>query len=117
VAFKATKNPEAAYKWIEWLSAPENMVAFNLGTPSEPGTLLPPKQSLLDDPSLYVNRPYLQASKDSMTCAYVPQADQPNYFKAEEILNEYLGKAFYGEISGAEAVKQAAQEAEPALKE
>ena len=117
VAFKATKNPEAAFKWIEWLSAPENMIGYNLGDPSAPGTLLPPKQSLLDDPSLYEGRPYLQASKESMSCAYVPTADQPNFFKAEEILNEYLGQAFYGEISGSEAVTQAAQEAEPALKE
>ena len=117
VEFKATKNPDAAFKWIEWLSAPENMVAFNLGTPEEPGTLLPPRKSLLDNPSLYVNRPYLQASKDSMACAYVPAADQPNYYKAEEILNEKLGEAFYGNISGSDAVKQAATEGETALKE
>ena len=121
VAFKATKNPEAAFKWIEWLSAPENMLGYNLGNPSEPGTLLPPKQSLLDDDSLYENRPYLQASKDSMACALVspqsPEADQPNYFKAEEILNEYLGRSFYGEITGSEAVSQSAPEAEAAMKE
>jgi hypothetical protein len=56
-----------------------------------------------------------------MACALVsPQsadADQPNYFKAEEILNEYLGKAFYGEIKGSEAVSQSAPEAEAAMKE
>lgn len=117
VAFKAAKNPDAAFKWIEWLSAPENMVAFNLGTPEEPGTLLPPRKSLLDNPALYENRPYLQASKDSMDCAYVPAADQPNYYKAEEILTEYLGKAFYGEVDGKTAVTESATEAEAALKE
>lgn len=117
VIFKAARNPEAAYKWIEWLSSPENMVGYNLGNPDEPGTLLPPKTSLLDDPSLYENRPYLQSSKDSMECAYVPAADQPNYFMAEEILTEYLGQAFYGEISGAEAVQQAAVEAEALLQD
>jgi ABC-type glycerol-3-phosphate transport system substrate-binding protein len=115
VVFKASKNPEAAYKWVEWLSAPQNMIGYNLGNPSEPGTLLPPKTSLLDEPSLYENRPYLQASKDSMECAYVPTADQPNFFMAEEILTEYLGQAFYGEITGAEAVQQAAEEAEAVL--
>ncbi|HEX2992627.1 MAG TPA: extracellular solute-binding protein [Anaerolineales bacterium] len=117
VVFKASKNPEAAYKWIEWLSAPQNMIGYNLGNPSEPGTLLPPKTSLLEDETLYENRPYLQASKDSMDCAYVPTADQPNYFMAEEILTEYLGQAFYGEITGAEAVQQAAEEAEAVLQE
>jgi ABC-type glycerol-3-phosphate transport system substrate-binding protein len=93
------------------------MVGYNLGNPDEPGTLLPPKTSLLEDDSLYENRPYLQASKDSMDCAYVPDADQPNYWRAEEILTEYLGQAFYGEITGAEAVQQAAEEAEAALQE
>jgi ABC-type glycerol-3-phosphate transport system substrate-binding protein len=117
VVFKASKNPEAAYKWIEWLSAPQNMIGYNLGNPNEPGTLLPPKTSLLNDDTLYENRPYLQASKDSMDCAYVPDADQPNYFMAEEILTEYLGQAFYGEISGAEAVQLAAEEAEAELKD
>ena len=117
VVFKGSKNPEAAYKWIEWLSSPQNMVAYNLGNPDEPGTLLPPKTSLLDDPTLYENRPYLQGFKDNMKCAFVPTADQPNYFKAEEILTEYLGRAFYGEISGTEAVQQSAKEAEAALKE
>ncbi|HEY3475285.1 MAG TPA: extracellular solute-binding protein, partial [Anaerolineales bacterium] len=117
VIFRDTPHPEAAFKWIEWLSAPQNMVGYNLGNPSEPGTLLPPKTSLLEDPTLYENRPYLQSSKDSMECAYVPDADQPNYWKAEEILTEYLGQAFYGEISGSEAVTQAAVEAEAALQE
>jgi hypothetical protein len=50
-----------------------------------------------------------------MECAYVPTADQPNYFAAEEILTEYLGQAFYGELSGTEAVQQAAVEAEAVL--
>lgn len=117
VAFKATEHPEAAFKWIEWLSAPQNMVGYNLGNPGEPGTLLPPRTSLLEDPSLYENRPYLQISKESMECAYVPDVDQPNYFLAEEILTEYLGQAFYGEITGSEAVMQAAEEAEAALAE
>ena len=79
--------------------------------------MLPPNQSLLDDDTLYENRPYLQASKDSMDCGYVPDADQPNFFMAEEILTEYLGQAFYGEITGAEAVQQAAEEAEAVLQE
>ncbi|HET9588742.1 MAG TPA: hypothetical protein VFO91_08125, partial [Anaerolineales bacterium] len=96
---------------------PQNMVGYNLGNPGEPGTLLPPRTSLLEDPSLYENRPYLQISKESMECAYVPDVDQPNYFLAEEILTEYLGQAFYGEITGSEAVMQAAEEAEAALAE
>ncbi len=112
VVFKATKNPDAAFKWIEFLSSPQNMVGYNLGEPDQPGTLLPPRQSLLDDPALYQSRPYMTGFKDNMKCAYVPPADQPAYYDMEQILNEYLGKAFYGEIDGATAVIEAAKEAE-----
>jgi ABC-type glycerol-3-phosphate transport system substrate-binding protein len=117
VIFRDSPNPEAAYKWIEFLSAPENMVAYNLGTPDYPGTLLPPRTSLLEDPVLYETRPYMQGFKDNMECAYVPEADQPNYFEAETILTEYLGQAFYGEIDGATAVQEAAVEGEAVLAE
>jgi multiple sugar transport system substrate-binding protein len=117
VVFKGSKNPEASYKWIEWLSAPQNMIGYNLGNPDEPGTLLPPRTSLVEDPSLYENRPYLEGFKDNMKCAYVPAADQPDYYEAEEILTEYLGQAFYGEIDGKTAVIEAAKEAEAALAE
>ena len=117
VIFRNTDNPEAAFKWIEFLSAPENMVEYNLGTPDYPGTLLPPRQSLLDDPVLYESRPYMAGFKDNMACAYVPAADQPRYFEIEQILGEYLGQAFYGEIDGATAVTESAAEAEAMLAE
>jgi multiple sugar transport system substrate-binding protein len=116
VVFKATKHPEAAYKWVEWVSAPEHMVGYNLGEPDAPGTLLPPRQSLLDQASLYENRPYMQGFKENMGCAFLESVDQPNYYKAEEILTEYLGKAFYGEIDAKTAMTQSATEAEAALK-
>ncbi|HEX9617144.1 MAG TPA: extracellular solute-binding protein [Anaerolineales bacterium] len=117
VIFRGTKNPEAAFKWIEFLSAPENMVEYNLGTPDYPGTLLPPRTSLLEDPTLYESRPYMAGFKDNMECAYVPAADQPQYFEIEQILGEYLGQAFYGEIDGATAVIESAKEAEALLAE
>lgn len=117
VIFKATDHPEAAFKWIEWLSAPDNMIGYNLGNPDEPGTLLPPRTSLVEDPSLYENRPYLEGFKENMECAFVPEADQPDYFEAEEILTEYLGRAFYGEIDAKTAVIEAAEEAEAALEQ
>jgi multiple sugar transport system substrate-binding protein len=117
VIFRGTDNPEAAYKWIEFLAAPENMVEYNLGTPDYPGTLLPPRQSLLDDPVLYEDRPYMTGFKDNMQCAFVMSADQPLYYEIEQILGEYLGQAFYGEIDGATAVIQSAAEAEALLAE
>ena len=117
VVFKASKNPEAAFKWIEFLSAPENMLGYNLGTTEEPGTLLPPRNSLLDDPSLYENRDYLLGFQENMQCAYVPTADQPRYYEIEQILTEYLAQAFYGQIDGKTAVIESAKEAEALLQQ
>jgi multiple sugar transport system substrate-binding protein len=117
VIFEGSQNKEAAYKWIEFVSAPDNMIELNVGTPDYPSALLPPRQSLLDDPTLYETRPYMQGFKDNLDCAYVPKADQPNYYEAEQILGEALGRAFYGEIDGKTAVIESAKEAEAKLKE
>jgi hypothetical protein len=59
----------------------------------------------------------MQGFKDNLECAYVPEADQPNYYEAEQILGEALGRAFYGEIDGKTAVIESAQEAEAKLQE
>jgi len=113
----SSKNKEAAYKWIEFVSAPDHMIELNVGTPDYPSALLPPRQSLLDDPTLYETRPYMQGFKDNLKCAYVPAADQPRYYEAQQILGEALGRAFYGEIDGKTAVIESAKEAEAKLKE
>ena len=115
VIFKASKNAEAAWKWIEFVSAPDHMIALNLGTPDYPSALLPPRQSLLNDKTLYETRPYMQGFKDNMACAFVLGVDQPRYYDIEQILGEYLAKAFYKEVDGATAVKESAKEAETLL--
>jgi multiple sugar transport system substrate-binding protein len=117
VVFSASKNPEAAYKWIEFVSAPQNMLVLNLGTPENPGTLLPPRQSLLNDPKITEGRPYMQGFIDSMKSAYVSDVVQPRFGEIEPILFGYLNKAFYGEMDGATAVKKAAEEANALLKQ
>jgi multiple sugar transport system substrate-binding protein len=118
VVFSGSKNPEAAYKWIEFVSAPENMAVLNLGTPEYPATLLPPRISLLEDPTLFENRDFLQGFADNMKCAVVDTVVQPKYYLVEEALTEYLGRAMYGEFpDGATAIKEAAIAAEAALKE
>lgn len=118
VVFSGSENQEAAYKWIEFVSAPQNMALLNVGTPENPATLLPPRVSLLEDPSLFENRPFLQGFADNMQCAIVSDVVQPKFYLVEETLNEYLGRAFYGEFpDGASAVLEAAPEAEAALEE
>src|SRR5215216_2346092 len=117
VIFEGSKNKEAAYKWLEFISAPDHMIELNVGTPDYPSALLPPRQSLLDDPTLYETRPYMQGFKDNLQCAYVPEADQPRFYEAQQILGEALGHAFYGEIDGKTAVIESAKEAEALLKQ
>ena len=115
IIFNASDNPDAAYKWVEFVSAPDHMLELNVGTPDYPSALLPPRQSLLDDPTLYETRPYMQGFKDNMACAYVPNVDQPRYYDLQQFLGEDLGRAFYGEIDGKTAVIESAQEAEEFL--
>ena len=116
VVFKGSKNPEAAYKWIEFVSAPDNMRLLNLGTPDAPATLLPPRLSLLNDPRTFETNPILKGFAENMQCAVVSDVVQEKYGEMEAILNEYLGRAIYGEMDGATAVDQAAAEAQDLVK-
>lgn len=116
VVFDASKNKEAAYKWLEFVSSPENMAVLNLGTPENPATLLPPRLSLLNDPATYEGRPFLKGFAENMQCAVVSDVVQPRYGEMEQFLNDYLGQAFYGEFDGATAVIESAKEAEAILK-
>jgi ABC-type glycerol-3-phosphate transport system substrate-binding protein len=117
VIFNDSEHPEAAYKWIEFVSSPENMAILNQGTPENPATLLPPRISLLEDPALYENRDFMRGFADNMQCAVVSDVVQPRYYEMEQFLNEDLGRAFYGEIDGATAVIESAEEAEAILEQ
>ena len=50
-----------------------------------------------------------------MQCAVVSTVVQPRYGEMEQYLTDYLGEAMYGDIDGATAVQQAAEEAEAIL--
>ncbi len=117
VVFDQSKNKEAAWKWIEFLSAPQNMAAWNLGTPDNPGSLLPPRTSLLEDPDAFKNNESLQGFADLMECGVTNAAPNENWGQAEELLNEQLGKAIFGEIDAATALDTAAEEGQPELAE
>jgi ABC-type glycerol-3-phosphate transport system substrate-binding protein len=112
VIFQGSKNHDAAWKWIEFLSAPEHMRMINLGTPEAPTTLLPPRTSLLNDPATYEANPVMRGFADAMGCAVEFTTTQERWGEMETFLNEALGAAFYGEMSATDAVIQSAQEAE-----
>jgi multiple sugar transport system substrate-binding protein len=118
VVFEGSQNKEAAYKWIEFVSAPHNMQELNMGSEESPTTLLPPRTSLLESDELYENREFMRGFAEDMNCAIVSTVVQPDYYLAEEVLNEHLARAMYGEFpDGASAVTAAAEEAEAALAE
>lgn len=112
VIFQGSKNHDAAWKWIEFLSVPEHMAMINLGTPEAPATLLPPRVSLLNDPATYEANPVMRGFADAMECAVEFTTTQEKWGEMETFLNEALGAAFYGETSASDAVIQSAQEAE-----
>jgi multiple sugar transport system substrate-binding protein len=110
IVLEGTQNADAAWLWIEFLSRPENMKTWTIGSPTS--TLLPPRQSILESPDLAEGKPFLQGFADDMGCAVVSNIEQPKFPEVETLLNEKLGEAMFGEISAEEAVMQAAEEGE-----
>jgi multiple sugar transport system substrate-binding protein len=113
VVSSQSKNKDASWLWIEFLSRPENMKLWTYGTPT--ATLLPPRQSLLSDPELGRFNPWLKGFADQMKCAVNETTTNPNWGQASDALNTELGKAIYGEQSATEALNKAAQKGQTLL--
>jgi multiple sugar transport system substrate-binding protein len=111
--FSAGKNQDAAWKWIEFLTRPESMKIWTVD--DEASTIMPTRTSLLESPELAENKPILEGFIDAMDCGVTSLIANPKWPRVEEILSEELGRAMYGEQSGAEAVDAAAAESEPVL--
>jgi multiple sugar transport system substrate-binding protein len=110
-----SQNKDAAWLWIQFLSEEANMKAWTFG--SKTSTLLPPVESLLDDPELGKFNPWLQGFADNMECAVTSNITQPKWPQIEQKLNENLGEAFYGELSPTEALEITAEEGQELLSE
>jgi len=113
VILDQTENPDAAWKWIEFLSQPEILAEWNYGSPD--GTNLPALTSLLESPELVETKPVLEGFAELMECGVASAVANPKFPRVEEALNEELGAAIYGEQSAEEAVQNAAAEAEEIL--
>jgi multiple sugar transport system substrate-binding protein len=105
--FSQSKYQDAAWLWIEYLSQSKIMKSWTYG--SKTTTLLPPRQSLLDDPQLGKYNPWLEGFAQNMDCAVTSNITQPKWPEIEQTLNENLGKAIYGDIPADEAVEDTAQ--------
>ena len=117
VIFEQSRNKDAAWKWIEFLSAPQIMAQWNLGTAESPGSLLPPRKSLLEDPRAFENNETLRGFAEMMECGVTNAAPNENWGQVEELLNEQLGRAMFGEVDAATALDQAADEGQDKLAE
>jgi multiple sugar transport system substrate-binding protein len=115
VIFEQSQNKEAAWKWIEFLSAPQVMASQTIGTPDDPGSLLPPRKSLIEDPRAYENNELLRGFAEQMDCGVTNSAPNENYGQVEQILNEQLARAIFGEVDAATALDEAAREGQELL--
>jgi multiple sugar transport system substrate-binding protein len=113
--FAQSDKQDAAWLWIEYLSRDENMKTWTYG--SKTSTLLPPRQSLLDDPELGKYNPWLEGFAENMECARTNNITAEAWPEVEQILNEKLGEAMYGELSGSEAVVEAGEEGNELLQQ
>jgi multiple sugar transport system substrate-binding protein len=115
VVTSQSKNKDAAWMWIEFLSRPDNMKLWTYGSPTT--TLLPPRQSLLSDPQLGRYNPWLKGFAEQMKCAVNETTTNPNWGQASEALNAELGKAIYGEQTPTQALNKAAKKGQTLLEE
>jgi multiple sugar transport system substrate-binding protein len=109
VLFAGGKKQDAAWKWIEFLSKPENMAEWTYGST---GTLLPPRTSLLESPDLVEKKPILKGFADLMKCGVNYNIADKEWPKISEELNTQLGNAMFGKVTPAEALDNTAAEAE-----
>jgi multiple sugar transport system substrate-binding protein len=107
VVFSQSKNQDAAWKWIEFLSSSKNMKAWTFG--SKTTTLLPPRQSLLSSPDLGKFNPWLKGMAQQMNCAVNDNLTNSKWPQISDALNTELGKAIFGQETADQAIANAAK--------
>jgi multiple sugar transport system substrate-binding protein len=112
----AGKNHDAAWKWIEFLSAPQNMALLNLGTKKNPTTLLPPRTSLLNNPATFKSNPILKPFAVNMKCGITTLSQNPNWGQVDSgPLSDALAHGIYGKGDVTTLLQSAAQQANQLL--
>jgi multiple sugar transport system substrate-binding protein len=112
----AGKNHDAAWKWMEFLSAPQNMALLNTGTKRSPNTLLPPRTSLLDNPATFTANPILKPFAQNMKCGITNMSQNPNWGNVDSgPLSDALAHGIYGKGNIDDELKSAAQKADSLL--
>jgi multiple sugar transport system substrate-binding protein len=118
VILAQSKNPDAAWKWIEFVDAPQNMALLNLGTKKEPASLLPPRNSLIGDPKAFSAFPLLHDFALGLKCGITNLSENPHWGEVDSgPLSDALAKGIYGKQSIDQALKSAAQQGDQILQQ
>lgn len=113
VVFDGSKNKDAAWLWIEYMSQKQNLAQWTVLSPGS--TLLPPRKSMLNDQQLMSKKPVLGGFAKLMKCGVASTSSNPKWPRIEEELNTQLGKAMYGDQTADEALDNAADKAKEIL--
>ena len=70
------QNHDAAWKWIEFLSAPQNML-WALGVPDNAGSVLPRARRSWSTPNVFDLNPVLEGFAQQMECGVTGGAPNP----------------------------------------
>jgi len=104
---------DAAWLWMEYLSQPDILAEWTYGSPD--GTNLPPLTSLLEGEELVEEKPVLEGFAELMKCGVASEVSNPKAPQIEEVLNEELAEAIYGNQTAQEALERSAQQAQEIL--
>jgi multiple sugar transport system substrate-binding protein len=113
IMLSATKNSDAAWLWMEYLSKPENIATWTYKSAN--GTELPPLTSLIESPDLVKTKPVMEGFAKLMKCGVASTVANPKFPQIETSLNDELGKAFYGDQTASQALQNSKDKAEQIL--
>lgn len=113
IMLSGTKNSDAAWLWMEYLSEPKNLAKWTYK--SKNGTELPPLTSLLESSDLAKTKPVLKGFAQLMKCGVASTVANPKFPQIEVKLNQELGKAFYGDQTADQALQNAKDAADQIL--
>lgn len=102
VMFNQSKNKDAAWLWMQYLSSPDSLRQWNVGQADS--TELPPIKSLLTDPNSFKGKEWLKSFADMMSCQII-STNSPQWSQIQDRLNTDLTKVVYGKMTAAAAMQ------------
>ncbi len=102
---KGTKHVDEAWKFIEFLSRPDNLLFWNKNA-----TMIPPLVPLAENPENFVDTPLLKGFAEGVGAAHQGTA-HPKWGEVQDVFGYELQKVLYGEQTAEEAMNTVAKKA------